>query len=223
MHTPTSYLSPLPLNLWDMNFSENFIWTGTSVPSRVTNALFPQSPKYRLSQTICEWLWSRIWGTSAEHFKKKIEWKRRTLPHHTQDTIWHRQKARTIFDMSFHPLYPSSVSCCAHCRKPLRNKAPTTNALDGRQWALFCLDQFYSKECNTPQALHQKLTSIAYRKQLSLFQEVSTCFSLHRWWCRGGSRWTCLYSPSRIVRWEGDGCWRIEVDGLLMIVMEHGL
>ena len=32
---------------------------------------------------------------------------------------------------------------------------------------------------------------------LSLLQEVSTCFSLHRWWCRGGSRWTCLYYPSR--------------------------
>ena len=162
---------------------------------------------------------SRIWGTSAEQSRKRL-WKRRTLPHHTQDKIWHRQKAQTIFDMSFHPLYPSSVSCCAQCRKPLRNKVPTINALDGRLWALFCLDQFYSKECNTPQALHQKLTSIAYRKQLSLLQEVSTCFSLHRWWCQGGSRWTCFYYPSRYCSmrrwWLAD-----QVDGLLMFVRKE--
>ncbi len=55
MHTPTSYLSPLPLNLLDIIFSKNFIWTGISVPSRVTNALLPQSPKNQLSHTICEY------------------------------------------------------------------------------------------------------------------------------------------------------------------------
>jgi hypothetical protein len=81
------------------------------------------------------------------------------------------------------------------------------NALDERQWALFCLDQFYSIEYNTPQALHQKLTSIAYRKQLSLFQEVSTCSSLHR--CVGADWGGHVYTPLwGIVRWEGDG-WRI--------------
>ena len=152
---------------------------------------------------------SRIWGTSAEHSRKRlcgkeeIVWKRRTLPHHTQDTIWHRQKAQTIFDMSFHPLYPSSVSCCAQCRKPLRNKAPTINALDGRLWALFCLDQFYSKECNTPQALHQKLTSIAYWNICPCFRKFQ-----HDFRCiddgvgadRGGHVYTTLRGT---VRWEG--------------------
>ncbi len=75
MHTPTLYLSPLPLSLWDMNFSENFISTGMSMPSSVTNALLPILPKYRLSHTIYLWelrgvSWLR--GAQYIHVRKKL-------------------------------------------------------------------------------------------------------------------------------------------------------
>ena len=127
MHTPTLYLSPLPLNLWDMNFSENFISTGMSVPSSVTSALLPILPKYRLSHTIylggergMSWL-----GVGAIYSL----WER-NLPLRIQGTILLSQIAPTTFNMSFCPLYPPRENCCVQYHKLPRNRAPTANALE---------------------------------------------------------------------------------------------
>ena len=178
MHTPTSYLSPLPLNLWDMHFSENFISTGMSVPSSITSALLPILPKYRLSHTIylggeqgMSWL-----GVSATYSL----WEK-NLPLCNQGTILLPQIAPTTFDVSFCPLYLPCENCCVQCHKLLRNRAPTANALDERPLALFWMDRFCSKAQSKLRVMHQTLSSISGWKHHSLFEEGLSCPLLH-WW-----------------------------------------
>ena len=168
MHTPTLYLSPLPLNLWDMNFSENFISTGMSVPSNVTSALLPISPKYRLSHTIYLMRVTRDESTDGEC--DIFLWER-NLPLHIQATILLPQIAPTTFDTSFRPLYPPFENCCVQYHKLLRNRAPTANALDQRPLALFWMDRFCSKAQSKLRAMHQTLSSISGWKHHSLNEE----------------------------------------------------
>ena len=111
MHTPTSYLSPLPLNLWDINFSENFICTGMSVPSSVTNALLPQSPKYWLSHTIYKKYRTRFCLGTWLDKENKVAWIW-ILPLHIQGTIFHPQIVLTTLNISFCPFYPGCENCC---------------------------------------------------------------------------------------------------------------